>query len=88
MDFNNKIESKLKDLILVNTSVPHIDAEITEELDMIKDFAFDSISIMKLIVDIENEFNIQIEDDFLLVENLSNYKILKNYIINVVKECE
>ncbi len=78
-----EFEERLKEIIFsckcgINSS------DINEEIDLIKDFGFDSISIIKLIVEIENSFDIEIEDQYLLLEKLSPYKelvgIVENYL--------
>ena len=82
----SEIEFKLKELILSSASAPHLESEMTEELDLTKDFAFNSISIMKLVVDIETLFDIQFDDDFLLPENISRYKSLRGYLYNTLNK--
>jgi acyl carrier protein len=74
------IEKRLKSIILDNISSNFINDEITDESDLGEDLMLDSLSIMHLFVLIEEEFEIQIEDDFLF-EFISKYKSLKNYVI-------
>jgi len=81
---HDTIGQKLKSIILKNASLNHIDSEITDESDLIEDFQFDSILIMQLVIDIEESFEIQFDDDFLLVEFISKYKNLKDYIVNMI----
>lgn len=47
---------------------------------MIADFGFDSVSIMKFVVDIENTFEIQMEDDELVFHIIAHYGNLKKCI--------
>lgn len=51
-------------------------AEIDENTDVVRDFHFDSINIIQLVVELENQFDIEIEDEFLLLDKLSPYKSL------------
>jgi len=89
MDIQNEIiEQKLKTIILKNASLDYIENDITDNSDLVEDLKFDSIRIIQLIVDIESEFKIQIEDDFLLIELISNYKSLKTHVINMLSEGE
>lgn len=81
---SEKIENKLKSIILKNVSVDHTIEDIDENTDLITDLFFTSVEIIQLVVDIEDNFNIQIEDDFLVVETISKYKTLKDYVILVI----
>jgi len=78
------IEQKLKSIILKNASLGHIESDITDESDLIDDFQFDSILITQLVIDIEENFEVRFEDDFLLVEFISKYKGLKDYILDMI----
>jgi len=80
------VEQKLKSLVLKNCSSRYMENDITDDLDLIENFNYDSISIIQLIIDIENNFEIQIEDDFLMMESISKYQILKNYIIDMISK--
>jgi acyl carrier protein len=44
-----------------------------EDTTLTRDLGFDSINIIQLIVEVEAQFNIEIEDDDLGVENISNF---------------
>ena len=54
---------------------------IDEQTDLVRDFNFDSINIIQLIVQIESKFNIEIDDENLLVEKISSYKNLIDIIM-------
>lgn len=70
-------EHKLKKIIIANSTSENIkETDIDFHTDLIEDYGFSSISIIQLVVEIENEFNIEFEDDDLLMELLSPYKSL------------
>lgn len=39
---------------------------------LMEDYKFDSVTIFSLIVEIEDEFDIEIEDEYLVIEKLNN----------------
>ena len=73
------IHETLIETIKESTSVLFEDIEITEETDVIDDLHFDSISLMYLILEIENRFEIEFDDD-LSYENISTISKLESYV--------
>ena len=71
----NIIENRLRKLIVSNGEDININ-DINESTDLVRDFNYDSLNIIQLIVDIENMFSIEINDEDLLLERLSHYKNL------------
>lgn len=72
---NCEIESKLQELIV--SSGEDVDFnKINEDTDLVRDFNFDSISLIQLVVNIEKTFNIEINDEDLVIEKLSQYREL------------
>ena len=53
---------------------------INEKLDI------DSITFVSLIVEIENEFDIEIPDDYLLIEKLGTYSQFLDMIIDLLEK--
>lgn len=51
-----------------------------DELDMIEDFIEDSITFITLIVEIEQEFDIEIPDEFLSIERMATISSIKEMI--------
>jgi len=62
MDRNN-VFSKVKEYILMQ--LPVDEAKITEDARMIEDLGADSANLMMLIMDLETEFDLQVEDEAL-----------------------
>lgn len=72
---NCEIESKLQELIV--SSGEDVDfKKINEDTNLIRDFSFDSIKLIQLVVNIEKTFNIEINDEDLAIEKISQYKKL------------
>lgn len=71
----NKFDKKLKEIIVECKDGIDI-TKIDEQIDLVRDFGFDSINIIQLIVQIESEFDIEIGDEDLILARLSPYKNL------------
>jgi len=71
---------KLKKIItdLINPSYKEI--EIVESTNLISDLGFDSLSIVHLIIEIEDSFNIEME--FYDMEEISEYGTLTKLVEN------
>jgi acyl carrier protein len=76
---NYNLEDGLKKLIIENTYVLS-DKDFTEYSDLITDFGYDSLSIIRLIADIERTFNIEFEINELVSEIISKYGNLKKIV--------
>ena len=55
-------------------------SEVNYDSNLIKDLGFDSLDIMKFIVELEDEFNIMFEPEELEYENIINIKNLCDLI--------
>lgn len=67
----------LEELVYKNANIiSEKDIILNDESELIEDFGYDSLSMVKLIIEIENEFNIEI-DDF---SELSEYGSLRRYV--------
>lgn len=67
-----EFEQKLKKIIA--ECGEGIDSNVIDsKTDLIRDFGFSSINIIQLIVALESEFDIEIDDEYLVFEKLSPY---------------
>jgi acyl carrier protein len=80
------IEKRLKELIAKIARQDVNPDSINEETILTKCLGYDSIQIIELIVELENEFNIEIEDDDLEIENLTVYGKLYDMVKRKTKE--
>ena len=53
---------------------------LNDQVDLINDLSFDSITLIQLVVMLEDEFNMTFSDEVFSMEYLRSYKYLKNYI--------
>lgn len=74
-------EQQLKRLVLENTLSLEQTEDISDETDLISDLNYDSIAAIQLIVDIENTFEIEVEDAYLSLEAIAQFGKLKSGIL-------
>ncbi|MGG3281185.1 phosphopantetheine-binding protein [Paenibacillus solani] len=55
-----------------------------KQTDSLKERGMDSIVCMRIIVELENEFNIEIEDEDLLIENYENMNTITELMNRLV----
>lgn len=82
-----EIIEKFKEIIIYiidEEDIVEIDEDFIEK-DLLNDFGFDSLNIISLIVEIEEKFNIEFEDNFLEMENMRCPKIIIEYIERKLK---
>lgn len=82
-----EIIEKFKEIIINiidEEDIVEIDEDFIEK-DLLNDFGFDSLNIISLIVEIEEKFNIEFDDDFLEMENMRRPKFIIEYIERKLK---
>lgn len=62
--------------------------DLNEDTDLMIDAYFDSITMVQCIIEIEEAFKIEFDEDVILLENIKNYKWLVNYIEDKLKNKE
>ena len=75
----------LKKLIIKNgnqTFLQNIEIDNAIFENFFENLGYDSISIISLIVDIENEYGIEIDDNYLNINNLNSIENIKEIISN------
>ena len=65
----SEIKAKILEILSNLFQNTGIDTDVLEYVDLIDDFGMDSVNFISLIVELEAEFDIQIPDDMLLLEN-------------------
>ena len=61
------------------------EGKINETTRLIEDLGFDSISIIRLIVEIESKYGIIVNEDDLLIDRLNNLSLLSD-LVNTLLE--
>ena len=72
----NDIKEKIIDILDRLFSDAGVDRDILEYVDLIDDLGMDSINFISLIIELESTFDIQIPDDWLLMEKLQYYTLI------------
>lgn len=78
-------ENTLNNIIRNNLPIIFENLELKDEMELINDLNFDSITLMQLILDIEAEFNIFFDENT-LYEDITNIGLLKSYIKRKINE--
>ena len=78
MEFKKKLEKIITKIASMEVDV----CEINDNTILTRDLGFDSVQIISLIVEIESQFDIEIEDDDLDIEKLTVFKNLIDMISN------
>ena len=76
------IHEKLKAIISEVATHAVDDVKIIDETVLTSDLGFDSVQIISLIVELESQFNIEIDDDDLDIEKLTVYSSLYKMVTN------
>lgn len=74
-------EQQLKEVIISCSDAVELE-KINDDTDLVKDFGFNSVNLIQLIVELETVFDIEIDDEDLQVDKLSTYKGL----LQILKE--
>lgn len=80
MNVNINVDERLRELIVKNSPISINCGDIKEETDLINDLGYDSVGIMRFLTEIEDEFAIEIEDEYLSLEILGKYMNLREAI--------
>lgn len=78
------IHEKLK-TIIAEIAKPNVDiTKINNDTILTNDLGFDSIQIVSLIIEIETQFDIEIDDEDLDMEKLTIYKTLHDIVLTKI----
>lgn len=73
-------EEALKEIICQNSLLNSDLIEITDDTDLVNDLALDSMAVVNLFADIEEEFGIEIDIHLLNKPVLDKYCVFKEFI--------
>lgn len=66
--------------ILVNVLDLEGDSQMIGEDDDLTEIGLNSLNAIEIVVNLESEFDIQVDDDDLLIDNLASVKLLRELI--------
>lgn len=73
----NKMDAILKEMVLQFLETDAQMAENIDENEDLSEYGFNSLRAMELVVNIEDEFGIELEDEDLLIDNLDTIAKLR-----------
>lgn len=90
MEENVDIEIKEKIIEIISNlfSESGVDKDVLEYVDLIDDLGMDSVNFISLIIEIETSFEIQIPDEWLLMEKFQTYTLIYEAVDALLKEKE
>lgn len=82
----DEVKKIVKELIIKDASRNVEEKDVTDSALLIEDLSYNSISIISLIVDIEDYFSLHFDDAYLLIENINKVESLVSYVCKLIKE--
>lgn len=80
------IFNEIKKLIISVSEQDLVDKNITENTNLVEDLNFDSIQIIRLIVEIEQQFNVYFDMEIIVAADIFVYKNFVQYVYNLLNE--
>ena len=75
------IQERIYELIKLNCPIENLDLQLTSSTRLLEDLEYDSVALMSLLVDVEEEFDIEINDMEECLQAFENVGIFFSYII-------
>ena len=79
VEIKNKIINVLNELF----SEAGVDKDILEYVDLVDDLGMDSINFVSIIIELETLFDVQIPDDWMLIERFRSYSLIYSAIVKL-----
>ena len=85
-----EMKDRIIDILDSLFSASGVDRDILEYVDLVDDLSMDSLNFISLIIELETEFDIQIPDDWLLLERFREYPLILSAVeeLATTKETE
>ncbi len=79
------MEQKLKEILTRISTSTYTPEDIRDDTDLVMDLQYDSVQWITLIVELEEKFEVEFEDELLLMESLQTYGQLKNTLSKMLQ---
>ena len=83
---NTEIKEKIMGIMSGLFSDSGVDTDILEYVDLIDDFGMDSINFVSLIIELEEAFEVQIPDEWLLMEKFRTFSQIYSAVDLLINE--
>lgn len=85
-----EMKDRIIDILDTLFSASGVDRDILEYVDLVDDLSMDSLNFISLIIELETEFDIQIPDDWLLLERFRECSLILSAVeeLATTKETE
>ena len=83
---NAEIKEKIIEIMSGLFSDSGVDTDILEYVDLIDDLGMDSINFVSLIIELEVTFDVQIPDEWLLMERFRTFSQIYSAVDALIKE--
>lgn len=74
------IIKRIDKCIIKSSNSGILEQMLNDDTDLISDLMFDSISIISLVVELEDEFDFEFDEEYLILEHLRQYRWIVKYI--------
>ncbi len=82
---SNEVYDKIIKIIVDNYVIPIEGGAINAETDLVNDLAFESIRLLELVVYLEEEFDIEFDDENLVMENFQTIHLITQAVETLLK---
>ena len=76
---------KIREKIIKNANINNNDIDILSGKRLIEDLGYDSVGLISLISELEEEFDISFEGIETLIEEFETYDSIVNLVVNILK---
>lgn len=80
------MENRIKEIVVEILKLEEGQASILEKDNDLLQLGLDSLTSVEIVVNLENEFDIIIDDEDLLVENMGTIQLLMNLVSKYLEE--
>lgn len=80
------MENRIKEIVVEILKLEEEQASILEKDNDLLQLGLDSLTSVEIVVNLENEFDIIIDDEDLLVENMGNIQLLMDLVNKYLEE--
>ena len=81
----DKIVKKIRELVIENAEIEDKSIEILSGKNLVEDLGYDSVGLINLICELEEEFDISFDGIDELIEKFNTYDSIVNLVIDILK---